>query len=346
METIYSNRELSGFCMQAGLLLSAAVPLDEGFRMMAIDAKTEKESKMLKNLAEEVELGEPVYLAMEKEDAFPPYVIRMAKLGQETGTLEETMFALSTYYDKEYRLLKAVKNALTYPVIMIFMLLTVLFVLFTQVMPVFEDVYEQLGAQISPVSKAAIDFGGIFSGIALGIAAVLVVVIAIVYVMTLFDKKIAAVEQFINWIKRRSKIAVAVSMRRFASVLAITMQSGMELEKGIALAGELVDNTLVKEKIEECGEDMVAGESYYEALKKMTLFSAFHIQMIQVGTRSGHLDRVMQEISNDYEQEADVAIDNMIARFEPAVVAVLAVSVGLVLLSVMLPLMGVLSTIG
>ena len=68
--------------------------------------------------------------------------------------------------------------------------------------------------------------------------------------------------------------------------------------------------------------------------------------MIKVGSRSGHLDRVMEEISGDYEEAADASIDNMIARFEPTIVAVLAVSVGLVLLSVMLPLVGVLSAIG
>jgi len=65
-----------------------------------------------------------------------------------------------------------------------------------------------------------------------------------------------------------------------------------------------------------------------------------------VGSRSGHLDQVMEEISGDYEEMADSAIDGMIARFEPTIVAVLAVSVGLVLLSVMLPLVGVLSAIG
>ena len=84
----------------------------------------------------------------------------------------------------------------------------------------------------------------------------------------------------------------------------------------------------------------------FQHLASTGLFSGFYIQMIKVGSRSGHLDRVMEEISGDYEEAADASIDNMIARFEPTIVAVLAVSVGLVLLSVMLPLVGVLSAIG
>jgi len=88
------------------------------------------------------------------------------------------------------------------------------------------------------------------------------------------------------------------------------------------------------------------GTSYFEAMKQTGLFSGFHVQMIKVGTRSGRLDEVMSEISEDYEQQADASIDNMIARLEPTMVAVLAIVVGLILLSVMLPLAGVLAGIG
>ena len=110
-------------------------------------------------------------------------------------------------------------------------------------------------------------------------------------------------------------------------------------------AGELAENDRIAEQVKKCEEKLELGESYYEALKETGMFSGFYIQMIKVGTRSGHLDSVMEEISNDYEEITDTAIDNMIARFEPTIVAVLAVSVGLVLLSVMLPLAGVLSAI-
>ena len=256
------------------------------------------------------------------------------------------MESLAAYYEKEWGLMLSIKNALTYPAVMVFMLLTVLFVLFTRVMPVFEGVYEQLGAQLSPVSRSAIRLGGIFSGAALALSGLLAVLAGAVYVASLFGHKFHAVEQMINFVKRRSKVALAVANRRFTAVLALTLKSGMELEKGMELAAELVENSRVREQIEECAKDLELGVSYYDAMKKTGLFGGFHIQMIKVGTRSGRLDSVMEEISSDYEQEADTSIDNMIARFEPTMVAVLAVAVGLVLLSVMLPLAGVLSAIG
>ncbi len=342
----YQNQELSAFCLQVALLLEAAVPLDEGLSIMAEDAGEQWEKDMLLFMAEGVELGDPFYQVLEDTKAFPPYVVKMAKLGQSTGTMDRMMLSLAEYYEKEYFLMRNIKNALTYPIIMVFMLLAVLFVLFVKVMPIFEDVYSQLGAEISTVAKSAIRFGGVFSGVALAVGAVLVVVCAAVWGFTRLGHKITLVDNLIAWTKRRSKIALAIANRRFTSVLALTLHSGLELEKGLELAAELVENQAVAEKIGSCRQMLGEGQSYYESMKATGLFSGFHIQMIKTGTRSGHLDRVMEDISQDYEQQADGAIDNVISRFEPTMVAVLAVAVGLVLLSVMLPLVGVLSTIG
>lgn len=342
----YQHQELSAFCLQVALLLEAASPLDEGLAIMAEDAGEQWEKDMLLFMAEGVELGDPFYQVLEDTKAFPPYVVKMAKLGQSTGTMDQMMLSLAEYYEKEFFLMRNIKNALTYPIIMVFMLLAVLFVLFAKVMPIFEDVYSQLGAEISPAARSAIQFGGIFSGVALAAGAVLVVICGGVWVFAKMGHRISFVEKLVAWTKRRSRIALAVANRRFTSVLALTLRSGLELEKGLELAGELVENQAVEEKIGTCRQQLGEGQSYYAAMKATGLFSGFHIQMIKTGTRSGHLDRVMEDISQDYEQQADGAIDGVISRFEPTMVAVLAVAVGLVLLSVMLPLVGVLSTIG
>lgn len=342
----YSYQELSAFCLQIGLLLEAAVPLDEGLAIMAEDAGCEDEKQLLLYMAEGAELGDPFFKVLEDAGTFPLYVVRMAKLGQQSGTLDQMMKSLSDYYEKEYRLLVNVKNALTYPIMMVVMLLVVLFVLFSKVMPVFDQVYEQLGAKMSPAARSAIRLGGLFSGAALIAAAVIALAVFGIWAASRFGHRISLVDKMVNYVKCHSRIALAIANRRFTSVLALTLKSGMEFEKGLELAGELVDNGKVAAQIEKCGRTLETGASYYQAMKDTGLFSGFYVQMIKVGSRSGRLDAVMEEISEDFEQAADQSMDNMLARFEPTIVAVLAVSMGLVLLSVMLPLVGVLAAIG
>jgi type IV pilus assembly protein PilC len=345
-ESVYSGRELSAFCLQVSLLLKAAVPLDEGLSIMADDASSEREKKLLKELSEDVELGSPFHVALENAKGFPDYVVKMAKLGQQTGTLDQMMEELSVYYEKEYLMAKNIRNAITYPVMMCAMLLVVLFVLFTKVMPIFEQVYSQLGVQLSPLSLAASRFGGIFSGAALVVFVVLALVVGAAALASGSGHAFVWAERVKEWVKRNNKTALMVAQRRFTSVLALTLKSGMELEKGMELAEELVNNEKIAKTIHACAEELQVGTPYFEAMKKTGLFSGFHVQMIKIGTRSGRLDDVMADISNDYEQQADTSIDNMIARIEPTMVAVLAIVVGLILLSVMLPLAGVLAGIG
>ena len=343
---VYSGRELSAFCLQISILLKAAVPLDEGLYLMAEDAPTEEEKKLLHTMGEDVELGDPFFESLERTGAFPPYVVRMAKLGQQSGTLDQMMESLADYYEKEYYMMKNIRNAITYPVMMVGMLLIVLFVLFTRVMPVFEQVYAQLGVQMSPLSQAASRLGGILSGAALIVFVLLAVAVLIAAIAAGAGKELTIAHKLMERLKRNSKTALAAAGRRFTAVLALTIRSGMELDKGMELARELVDNGTVAEKIDICSEKLQLGEGYYEAMKESGLFSSFHIQLIKVGVRSGKMDEVLQEISDDYEQPADASIDAMVARLEPTLVAVLAVAVGLILLSVMLPLAGILAGVG
>ncbi|MBE7720338.1 MAG: type II secretion system F family protein [Lacrimispora celerecrescens] len=342
----YSSRELSAFCLQISILLHAAIPLDEGLSVMAEDAVWEEEKKLLIQMAEEAELGIPFSKVLENTGVYPFYVIHMAKLGEETGTLDQIMESLAGYYEKEHTLMKNIRNALTYPVIMIFMLLVVLLVLFTKVMPIFEDVYQQLGAEMSPVSLAATRLGGAFCAAALALSVLLALTAALLWLLSRKGKRFLITERLIQWLKRRSRMALAIANRRFTAVLALTLHSGLDLEKGMELAGQLVENRAVEEKISGCGRELEAGTDYYTAMKNTGLFKGFYAQMIKVGTRSGRLDQVMEEISRSYEEEADAAMEHMVSRFEPTVVAVLAVAVGMVLLSVMLPLVSVLSAIG
>lgn len=345
-ERMYSSRELSAFCLQISLLLKAAVPLEEGLSIMAEDAHSESEKMMLSAMAEDVELGDPLFAAMERTSCFPSYAVRMAKLGQQTGTLDQLMEQLSVFYEKEDIMMRNVRNAVTYPVMMAGMLLVILFVLFTKVMPIFTEVYAQLGVPMSAVSRAVFRIGAVLSGAALLLFGAVLGMVLLSAALSAKGYSFLGIERIKDWIKERSQIAAAAAGCRFTSVLALTLQSGMELEKGMELAKELTDHKKVMRQIQDCLEKLEQGVPCYEAMKETGLFRGFHIQMIKVGNRSGHLDEVMRTISEDYEQQADLYMEKCISGLEPIMIAVLSVAVGVVLLAVMLPLAGVLAGIG
>ena len=231
-------------------LLEAAVPLDEGFSIMAEDAADEKEKKMLLYMAEGAELGDPCFKVLEDTGVFPPYVIRMAKLGQETGTLDQMMKSLSDYYEKEDRLIRAVKTQLPLsgyddryapcgiicPV--------------CKVMPIFSKVYEQLGAEMSPVAQSTIRLGGIFSGAG---SLVLTALIAADDRGCEYCRKMGIhvniVQNMIRQIKNRKRRSLRLLQKDVLHLFSLTIRSGLEFEKDWKLAGELAENDVISEQL-------------------------------------------------------------------------------------------------
>lgn len=342
----FTGLSLSGFCMQVSLLLKSAIPLYEGLQVMAEDAAGSREKEILTAMAEKTRMGFPFNQAVAEAGCFPDYVVNMTLLGERTGTLDTTLESLSEYYEREYYLAENLRKAVTYPAMMILMLLVILFVLFSKIMPVFSGVYEQLGTSLPPLAQTAIRFGSILSGAAL-IAAVLLFLAAVcIRLMGRSEKSSAAAAAILEKFKSRSAIARMTADRRFCSVMAMTFRCGLDINEGFKLAEPLVDNTAVLKGIHTCQRSLAEGRSFYEAVKDAGLFSGFDLQMVRVGSRTGQLENIMKKLADDYDRKSVEAIDGLVARLEPTIVSVLAVAVGLVLLSVMLPLVGVLSTIG
>lgn len=342
---MYTKRELKDLCLQISMYLESGISLDEGFRAMGEDSTKEWEKTLLKDIADRLEIGEPLHVVMDienksgKEEYFPKYMIKMAKLGQKTGNLSNIMKSLSEYYEKEYVLGINIKNALTYPIIMVFMLLVVLSFLFIKVIPIFKGVYESLGAELNPVVEQGIQIGGVLS-----ITMLILGVVALCLGIYAYFK--GNDSELVNNLKTKNKIGLNISNQRLASVLHMTLKSGMDFEKGLELAEELVNNRTIESKIVKAKENLINGKGYYESLREAELFNSSYGQLIKTGAKSGHLDQVMETVADNYNQEIEDSLDNMISKLEPTIIVILAFGVGMVLLSVMLPLASVLASLG
>lgn len=345
-EPPFSGLALSGFCMQISILLKSAVPLFEGLQIMAEDSQHPQQKEILKEMSQKLRLGIPFHQALKESESFPPYTEQMVMLGERTGQLDSSMERLAQYYEKEYRLAEEIRKAVTYPALMVFMLLIILFTLFTKVMPVFSGVYEQLGAEIPPIAAAAIRLGGILSGAALCAAFFLAILLLLFYVMGKRGSTSRLAASLSERIKAHSSIAEHAAKRRFCSTLASALQCGMKLEEGFQMAQMLANNQNIEAKLALCKKEIAAGNGIYDSISKADLFQGFELQMIRIGSRAGQLERVMDQLAEEYDQKTSETIDNLISRLEPTLVSILAAAVGLVLLSVMLPLAGVLSAIG
>lgn len=342
---LLSSSEIASFCEQISMILKAGIPVAEGISIMCEDMQNSDGKRILEAIKASTELGEPLNLAIEQTEKFPQYVVDMIKIGEQAGRLDEVLDSLCEYYEREESISKSVKSAVTYPLLMIGMMLIVIGVLITQVLPVFSQVYNQLGS-VTPLVQNVINLSGTVIIYVAIIIAIVVLAVLVMYIMNKTTKGRAIISRFKATFFMTKNISRNIASGRFASAMAITMSSGLDVDQSLNMASRLVDNAQISEKISDCQKLTAEGASFSDALNQSQIFSGVYARMVAVGFKTGSVDTVMKKLAERYEEEVDTKINKIIAILEPTLVAVLSIIVGVILLSVMLPLMGIMSSIG
>lgn len=341
-----SNSEVSAFCSQIAMVMKAGIPVSEGVGIMIEDMKHPQGREMLEQIAAYLDTGGPFYQALEQTGKFPRYVVDMTELGEKTGKLDDVMNSLYAYYEREEAISKNIKGAVTYPMVMVVMMLVVIVVLIVQVLPVFNDVFIQLGSEMTGFSRGMMEMGQVLARYSFVFVIILALIVACVLFFRYTRKGAELFRSFqINFIGTR-KLMAKMASGRFASAMAMTLSSGLDIDQSLDMAYKLVDNPKTRDKIDRCKDLMRDGESFSNALVQADLFSGIYARMISVGFKTGSVDTIMTRIAEMYDDDIQSRIGNIIAILEPTLVAVLSIIMGMILLSVMMPLMGIMTSIG
>lgn len=341
-----SPSEISAFCGELVLIIKAGVPVQEGISIMCEDAHDSRDRAILTGLRAHVEEGRPLAYALRQSGVFPKYTVDMVEIGEAAGRLDEVMESLCEYYEHNEAISRSIKNAISYPATMIGMMAVVILVLVIKVLPIFEQVFRQLGSDMSAFSQGIMDFGRAISRYSVVIVAVLAVII-VAFLVLYFTKggKKLLLSIYDSFFLTR-KFAALVSAGRFASAMSLMLASGLDTDRSLEMAYELTQSQKLRTKLDDLRGQLTAGRSFCDALVAAQVFSGVYTRIIAVGFKTGAVDTVMQKIAQRYEEEIDTRIGTILSILEPTLVAVLSVIVGLILLSVMLPLMGIMSSIG
>ena len=173
-----SNSETSAFCSQIAMILKSGISSTEGIAIMLEDTDKNDEKQLLTTIYDTLTQTGSLHEALQETHAFPDYMLSMVDIGERTGRLDEVMGSLADYYEKEAGLAQTIKNAITYPCIMIFMMLAVILILITKVMPVFEQVFLQLGTRMSGPSRVILNIGTFLNTHSIVLIIIIVVLIA------------------------------------------------------------------------------------------------------------------------------------------------------------------------
>ena len=264
-------------------------------------------------------------------------MVHMSEMGERTGNLEKVMLSLSKYYNRQSIIDENIKNAVLYPLMMAVLMAVILGIIITKVLPVFSGIFSQLGLTLSPAAEFLLKAGKILPS-----AAAVILVLAIILSIAAY---LLYKSGRLN-IPSSTKISCLIAESRFSSSMALMISSGMDMDDALEMASKLVSHPYVSPKIARLQDLIFDGEMFEDALEKAGLFTDYYRRMLRIGSKSGKLDIMMNETADRMNSNISNRIDSIISGIEPAAVITLSVLAGLILLSVMLPLLSILSSIG
>ena len=271
----------------------------------------------------------------------------MVALAEETGRLEDVLLSLQRHYDRQLRMAADIRGAVAVPVTLFAVMVAVVILLVTQVLPVFDRVFAQLGVRMGAVATGMMNAGAVLAKAGTGIPIALVVIAAAALAVALARP---LREKFTAWFRRSfggRGILGQMAVSRFASSMSMAVASGLSMEESVALSAKLCGGAReIDEKTEQCRKDIEEGGSPADALAKSGLFSGRDCRLLKLAEQTGSLPDTLEDLAQRQEEESLRRIDRTVGAIEPAIVVITSALAGVILLSVMLPLMGLLSTIG
>lgn len=239
------------------------------------------------------------------------------------------------------------RSALLYPSVLLFLMLIVIVILLTQVLPVFQSVFNSLGGKLGGVAGGLLTVGIWLNKM---MPLLFVLLAAVAGVVIAFSASEAFREKVLAfWRKKSGDKGIMRKMNdaSFAQAISMGLSSGLPLEETMELAaGVLKDVPEAAKRCMDCKQELMNGSPLADALRKTEVFPMSMCRLLSLGMQSGNGDVVMQEIAERLSEEADAVLTSRVEKLEPTLVLVTSILVGIILLSVMLPLMNIMETIG
>ena len=343
------NLGVSAFFESMAMMAQSGIQTDEAIGLLAESASDKKDSGVLEtglsSMKTEVESGSSLSAAMEKSGIFPQYAVEMVKTGENSGRLESVMFRLSKYYTELHSMNQKLRSAVIYPAVMLILVIAVLAVMVTAVLPTFSEVYESLTGSLAASSYGYIRWAFIFSWAALIIMSLALAALIVGLILWKCGKR-GIVEAVLRRIPVFAELFDTMGLYRFTSALSTYLASGEMQDEAVRMSIPMTQCAAVEEKLAKCVKRMEDGHSIAQAAYDESLFEPVYGRMLLAGERSGNMESVLERLVQLLDINSGALVDKLVGTIDPVLSGILMATLGISLLSVMLPLIGIMNAVG
>ncbi len=341
------KKDITIFCKQFYSILTAGITVVDGLRMVQEQTENKDLRKALYNVQVSVEKGDSLANAMEMEGkVFPSLLVNMVAAGEATGNLETAFDRICKQFDKDLKLTSLVRSAMIYPIVVLVVAVIVIIILMVYVVPNFQSTFESMGEELPAITQIVIGVSDFMSS---NIVAILAGLIGLV-VLIMVAKSTETGKMFTSLLALKIPMFRNFSIKNAAAKFSLTMStlimSGVSIVDALEIAGNVVENRKIRMVIKNCREEVMQGIPMSEPLAASEIFPPMVHHMIKIGEETGTTEQMLDKVAEYYEGEVEEATKNLTSAMEPMIIILLAVVVGGVVGSIMLPMLTIYQNAG
>lgn len=346
-KTKFKNKDLIFFLTQLSTYIKAGIPLVEALRIISRQYKKKAYQKIFRSVIYELTIGESFSAAMEKQNvAFPKLLINMVKTAEMTGSLPEVLDDMANYYSEAEATRKQMISAMTYPMIVFVFAIGVMIFVMVYVVPKFVEIYETMEATLPLITIVVLKISDILQHFWW---LIIIIVVAIIAGLIALYKKVTGFRASVQWLLMHTPVfnnviiynEVTMFTKTFSSLLA----HNVPITDCMEILNKITNNEIYKMLILDTITNLAKGGKISDAFKDHWAFPIPAYEMIVTGEMTGELSEMMNKVSLYYQDLHKNAVTRIKAFVEPALTIFLTFGVGIILLSIIIPMFNMYSAV-
>lgn len=338
------QRDIMIFTRQFATLISSGMSLIESLATLEEQCDNPKFKKIISQMRNDIESGYSLSEALQKhEKIFRRIYVSLVRAGEAGGVVDVTLENMAKFLEKEENMRLKINNKTAYPKFVMVFAVVITFVIIVFMVPTFQDIYDEIGATLPVITQVIIFIGNLFKkpwfyailiGVIVGGKYLFRKILTTPSGRSLFDKIKISLPKFGTLIK-------TISFARLNRQFEILLKTGVPILTALDIIKGVSDNIHIDNALLSIKKGIREGENMSEPMARYSIFPPMMVQMIAVGERTGNLDTVLEKIADFYEDESSAAIDTMITVLEPMMLLVVALIIGMIVISMYLPMFNV-----
>jgi type IV pilus assembly protein PilC len=339
----FGNKELHDkkkeyLYLELSSLLLAGINLKSSFELITADQQKEKDKELYQNIQDAVLGGTTFSQALQQTGKFSLYEVYSLQIGEETGKLIEVLQDLAKFYQNKIKQRRKIVSALTYPCVVLTTSLGAVFFMLRFVVPMFGDVFRRFGGKLPWITEKIIGVSETMQNNFWRVMILLLLIVAFI----LFTRKTEKFREIFSRLVLRipviGNLVQKIYLARFCNSMRLLINAKLPLLRAIALIKQMIRYYPIESSLQKVEDDIMRGKSLHESMQKFKVYPSKMIQLVKVGEETNQLDYFFGKISEQYIEEVEYKTSTLSSMMEPLIIIFLGLIVGVILISMYLPL--------